>query len=128
MANQKYRVQPPVGLSVQWYPGGDMTKPVPAIMQKIDGQGEGMALVTTIPAGLKGVVDRPFVLYCEDPEVKRKPPSWIQQYGTWGYIPGTQKAGLITPQDWGMHKKLRDDELARMDKQNQQAAKTTSAK
>lgn len=117
---QKFRVMPPTGYPVQWYPSGDRSNPVPAVMQKIEGAGSGMATVTVTAMGVSMYGHRHYVLHVDAPEINQKDPSWVQKYGTWDYIPGMQRVGEISPAQWERAKSAKAAEQVAVEKQPQQ--------
>lgn len=125
MMTQKFRIQPPTGYPVQYFAGDDTTSPCPAVIQKIEGSGSGLAVLTIFPpATTQSNALRKFVYHVDCPERPEKP-NWLAEYGTWDYIPGMKRVGEIPQAEWDQQlAKAKADAAAAAAK----PAKTTSTK
>lgn len=99
MPSQKFRVQPPVGYPVQFYPSDNQAAPIPGFIAELGGSGSGLAKLIVFPPGVTTQATRDFVYHKDAPERAAKP-GWFAQHGSWDFVPGMKRVGEMTPAEW----------------------------
>jgi hypothetical protein len=94
---------PPVGWSVNWFPGGDTDSPQAALVTAIEGPGK--IAVVCFPAG-GFPVHHKGVHYVHHPLIKRAGSPQKTRSGSWDYLPDSGKIP-------GSHSKVHRDIVAK---------------